>query len=309
MSVEHGAPVDAVMSAHTEGGTHYGEMGAIDYANAKHGPDGFAFLDPHFTQAIDGLDEGASVIDVGCGAGPWSVYAAEAGAGLVVGLDYQRGMLDQAQRAIVEADAVDRVHLVQADGATIPTPDGVFSLALSINVGCNLPITDTVNQSEGQRVGFEPHFTEMARVLEGGGRAVVTAPTSFGVVFTNGSRSTEMIDTSIQQALDTIGGSQDDKIIKTNLNELNDVYRATFAWRDGKWAVIKDESELVSGERIWRKLPGLTVPNFYHAEAEYIDAAQAAGFEVLEQTRAQFETEEERTMYNSTVSNNWALNM
>lgn len=303
MSAENGAPGAEFATAHREGGTNYGERGVAAYADARHGPDGFVFLDPHFTRVIDESGNDAAIIDVGCGAGPWSIYAAEKGAGLVVGLDYQGGMLDQAQGAIAKSDTADQISLVHADGAAIPTPDGSFSLALSINVGCNLPNTRFAKEGDETReVGFAPHFTEISRVLEEGGRAVVTAPTSFGVIFTDGSRSEEAVYGSIQQALETIGDSQDDEVIKSSLNELIDVYRATFAWRDGKWAVITDEQELEPGEKIWRKLPGLTVPNFYHSENEYIEAAQAAGLNVLEHDRAMFETEEDRLAYNSSAS-------
>lgn len=62
--------------------------------------------------------------------------------------------------------------------------------------------------------------------------------------------------------------------------------------------MITDESQLKSGEEIWRKLPGLTVPNFYHNESEYVQAAEEAGLKVIEVHHKLFETESERALYN-----------
>lgn len=287
--------IPASAKAHREGGTDYG-TNASKYATARHGPDGAQFLDPVFLRNLDNLN-GLNVIDIGCGAGPWAVYAANQGA-KVFGIDYQMGMLKNAKKAVTEADVDGKVILANADGAALPAANNEFSLALSINVGCNLPNTSTVNSRE---VGFEPHFQEMARVLKEGGQAVVTAPTSFGEVFTRGDKLETEVATAIQKELDKIGNSQDAAVIKSHLDKLDNVYRATFAWRNDKWVLITDESQLKSGETIWRKLPGLTVPNFYHHESEYVQAAEKAGLKVAEVHHKLFKTEFEREQYNNTV--------
>lgn len=291
--------------AHSQSGTEYG-ANVAKYATARHGPDGARFLDPVFLPNLDNLS-GQHIIDIGCGAGPWTVYAAKQGA-QVFAIDYQWGMLTNAKKAITEADFNNKVILANADGAALPAADNEFSLALSINVGCNLPNTSTVDidipekkLNYSKEVGFEPHFQEMARVLKQGGQAMVTAPTSFGEVFTRGDKSKAEVVAAIQNELDEIGNSQDSSVIKTHLDKLENVYRATFAWRDDKWVLITDESQLKSGEMIWRKLPGLTVPNFYHNENEYVQAAEKAGLKVTEVHHELFKTENEREKYNTSV--------
>ena len=156
---------------------------------------------------------------------------------------------------------------------------------------------------DGQKieVGFDKYFSEMARVLKGGGTGIVTAPTSFGEVFTSGRIPKEEAIKSINEALEKIGGNDDSKVIKEYLGKLDDIYRATFAKRDGKWTLIEDESLLQSGEEIWRKLPGLIVPNYYHVEQEYVDAFEKAGLNIVSTSRECFKTEEERLTYNSKV--------
>ena len=280
---------------HGELGTNYG-LDVAKYATARHGPDGAQFLDPVFLPKLENLG-GQHVIDIGCGAGPWAVYAANQGA-KVFAIDLQMGMLKNAKQSLTEADVNSKVILANADGAALPATDKEFSLALSINVGCNLPNTSAVNSRE---VGFEPHFQEMARVLKKDGQAVVTAPTSFGEVFTRGDKPKTEVITAIQKKLDEIGNSQDATVIKSHLDKLDNVYRATFAWRDDKWVLITDESQLKSGEVIWRKLPGLTVPNFYHHENEYVQAAEKAGLKVVEVHHQLFKTENEREQYNASV--------
>jgi len=298
--------MSVVPVAHSQSGTEYG-TNVAKYATARHGPDGAMFLDPVFLPNLDNLI-GQHVIDIGCGAGPWSVYAANQGA-KVFGIDYQMGMLKNAKKAVVDADTDSKITLANADGAALPAADNEFSLALSINVGCNLPNTSTVKVSDPEKsldyskeVGFEPHFKEMARVLKEGGRAIVTAPTSFGEVFTRGDKLKTEVVVAIQNELDEIGNSQDSSVIKMHLDKLENVYRATFAWRDDKWVLITDESQLKSGEMIWRKLPGLTVPNFYHNESEYVQAAEKAGLKVTEVHHKLFKTENEREHYNVSAS-------
>ncbi|OGE62709.1 hypothetical protein A2964_02995 [Candidatus Daviesbacteria bacterium RIFCSPLOWO2_01_FULL_40_27] len=291
---------------HKTSGTDYGEAAAKAYASAKHGPDGDAFLDPKFLPELDKLN-GKKVVDIGTGAGPWAIYAAEKGA-KVVALDLQAGMLTQAKGKIAESAMGNNIKMLQADGAALPL-DAESDTALSINVGCNLPNQSFVPLNEafvgrdGQKieVGFDKYFSEMARVLKGGGTGIVTAPTSFGEVFTSGRIPKEEAIKSINEALEKIGGNDDSKVIKEYLGKLDDIYRATFAKRDGKWTLIEDESLLQSGEEIWRKLPGLIVPNYYHVEQEYVDAFEKAGLNIVSTSRECFKTEEERLTYNSKV--------
>lgn len=108
----------------------------------------------------------------------------------------------------------------------------------------------------------------MARTLKPGGLAIVTAPASLGALFTDGTPA-ETLLARIENALR-----------EQTLAELKELYRATFALRDGRLTLVANGAELSPGEQIWRKLPGLAVPNRYHPEAVYLDEFLAAGFAV-----------------------------
>lgn len=299
-------------NAHKDTGTNWGEKGASTYAATRHGPDGAKFLDPFFTSHLRNLN-GHRIIDIGCGAGPWSVYASDHGARQVVAIDYQWPMVGKAKSEVLKAEVSSTVNLAQADGAALPTIGAVFSLAMSINVGCNLPkqsFLDNKFPSEDpqqREVGFNAHFTEMARVLEYGGRAVVTAPTSYGEIFTSGNKPKNKVLAEIQERLHAIGESNDPEVIKTELNKLDDVYRATFHWVNNRLTLVTNEDDLKSGEETWRKLPSLAVPNYYHNENEYVQSAKAAGLELVKEYHAMFENEEERAAYNLSVGKNKQL--
>ncbi|MGD8718426.1 MAG: class I SAM-dependent methyltransferase [Candidatus Zixiibacteriota bacterium] len=66
---------------------------------------------------------GKSVLDVGCGSGPYIVEALERGARRVVGVDVSDNMLELARGRAVEMGASERVELVRADFATWPPPE------------------------------------------------------------------------------------------------------------------------------------------------------------------------------------------
>src|SRR6185437_3569163 len=293
---------------HRFGGTDYSTHGINAYTKHRHGPDGAKFLDKPLKSLLRKIK--GRTADVGAGAGPWSIYAARHGASFVLAVDYQAGMTQQAQSVARNTGfSENKIFVAQADAAELPAVDGSFSTALSINVGCNLPETKTVESEivDSRRVGFNPHFTEMARVLNDGGKAIITAPTSFGEVFTNGKRPKEEVLNTINDKLEAIGESHDAHVIREQLNTLDDVYRATFAFREDRLVLITDEKELKSGEEIWRKLPGLTVPNYYHHEAEYQDAAEAAGLQLVTKQTKTFRNNFTRWAYNLTAGSNRKL--
>jgi len=287
---------------HTEAGTKYGKEGAKLYASVRHGPDG-VFLDPAFLPHISNL-HGEVVVDIGAGAGPWTIHAVENGAGRVIAVDYQMAMLENATTAIGERElnqpgVKDRISVIQADAAYLPIPSECCDKAISINVGCNLPNTQEV---DSKTVGFGPHFTEAIKVLKPGGEFVVTAPINFGTVFTDGSVTEAEVIIQIQEKLAAIPDHNDKQSVVDILKSFNRVYRATFAKRGEKWELITDEDQLTPGEDILRKLPGLVVPNRYHREDDYIEEAKSVGFEAKETVKMCFQTEEERTDYNARVA-------
>jgi SAM-dependent methyltransferase len=279
---------------HIAEGTKY-EKGSIKaYALKKHGPDGVIFLDPFFIPYITDL-KGQTILDAGCGAAPWSIVAAENGA-RVFGIDLQKNMIDIGLAAVKAVRLSHQITLEVGDVAALPYTPSFFDRAISVNVGCNLPSTTVLEG--GKKVGLGPHMYEIARVLKNQGMAVITAPASFGVVFTDGTSKDKVME-HIKKVLEEIKDSEDPSMIVSRLNELKEVYRATFARREGKLILITDEKELKAGEEIWRKLPGLTVPNRYHSESDYLQAFQDAELKLVQIYRPHFSDKKEREGYNA----------
>lgn len=67
--------------------------------------------------------EGASVIDIGCGPGHYSVALARAGAGRVLGLDFAPGMLKIAGEAATAAGVAELCTFALGDFLTYPIRD------------------------------------------------------------------------------------------------------------------------------------------------------------------------------------------
>ena len=171
---------------HTEAGTSYGDHGIDTYAKMRHGADGKLFLDPYFLPYLKET-EGQSLLDAGCGAGPWAIFAADHGA-MVYGIDIQENMIEKAKLAALEAKVEDKTRFEVGDVGHLPYPNDFFDKAISLNVGCNLP-------------SLESHIKELKRVIKKGGSALLTAPSSFGIVFTDGTHSDEKVIEHIHQLL------------------------------------------------------------------------------------------------------------
>lgn len=276
---------------HTKSGTSYGETGVKKYASVKHGPDGSLFLDPYFLPFIQNV-EGLKILDAGCGAAPWAIYAAKNGA-FVDGIDIQEHMITKGKEEALKAGLENRVTLRVGNVNILPYQNYLFDKALSINVGCNLPELNI-------------HLAELARVLKEKGRAIITAPASFDVVFTSGNRALPEIMKDIEEALNKIN-AHDPSSIKEHLSSMHDIYRATFIEDDGKLKLITNENDLDDGQTIWRKLPGMVVPNYYHSEYEYINEATKAGFNVVKIEKPKFSDENEFSEYNEKSSEEFKL--
>ncbi|MDX2112620.1 MAG: methyltransferase domain-containing protein [Alphaproteobacteria bacterium] len=101
--------------------------------------------------------EGAKLLDLGCGTGQFALESSHAGTRWqVLGIDWAHGMCQQAATVCRAAICADAHQLPLADGSM----DGVFS-SLMLQ-WCNAP----------QQV-----FLEMARVLKQGAAAILTVPT------------------------------------------------------------------------------------------------------------------------------------
>lgn len=104
------------------------------------------------------ISEGATVLDLGCGAGLDSLLAARrAPSGKVIGVDFSTSMLDRAHRAAAEA-AIENVRFEQTDAERLPIPSAAIDVAI-VNGIFNLnPFRESI-------------FRELARVLRPGGIA------------------------------------------------------------------------------------------------------------------------------------------
>lgn len=103
------------------------------------------------------IPEGATVLDVGCGAGLDSLVAAcrVGPGGRVTGVDFSAAMLARARQAAAEA-RVGNVDFKQVDAEQLPVADGTIDVVL-VNGIFNLnPARETI-------------FRELARVLRHGG--------------------------------------------------------------------------------------------------------------------------------------------
>ncbi len=282
--------IQAQELGHTSSGTQYGNESVLAYANNRHGPDGAIFLDPYFLRYLQNLDD-QIVLDAGCGAAPWAIYAAQNGA-RVYGIDVQEGMILLAQEAVKAANLEDRIDLTVGDVAELPYANDSFDRIISINVGCNLPST---TQSHGKAIGLGPHIKEMARVLKSGGLVVLTGPTCQDTAFTNGSLA---VKEKMQKALHLLPENPSSSEIVNSLKQLDDIYRASFVLNDGVLCQVTRETK--PGAEIWRKLPGLAVPNYYHPETEYLKEIEEAGLIVKECFRPRFSSHEELAEHNAT---------
>lgn len=263
---------------HIDNGTDYGDEGIDLYSQMKHGQDGALFLDPYFIPYLQNL-EGCTLLDAGCGAGPWSILAAKNG-GIVYGIDLQEGMIAKAKEAAQEAQ-IGNIHFEVGDIALLPYLENFFDRTISINVGCNLPC-------------LQPHLKELYRVLKPGGLAVITSPNSFGSIFTDGQLPHEEIRNSIKQSL-----IKDPSAFPQSMLGEKHLYRASFVKVSDKWTLIEDEREIKYGEPIIRRLPLMMIPNYYHPLEEYLDLFAKEDFLIKEVHTPHFFTEEDRLAYNA----------
>lgn len=288
---------NVIAANHEDRGTSYGLDGAASYATHKHGADGDILLDPYFIPFLE-QSSGLKLIDVGCGAGPWAIYAAKQEAHVTC-LDIQANMIQLAE---INADQenIDNIEFVIADAANLPYPTNSFERSISINVGCNIPTSQDTSK------GLAAHFNEIARVLKPYGKLIVTAPANFDVVFST-NQSSEQTLYQINEALNNIPNDVQAEDITAYLNQLDHVLRATFKLKDGQLMLVTDEKQLTPGDKIWRKIPGLTVPNFYHPESEYLEAAKKSGLTLVSSQKPKFISKQQWLAYNEGHTNDSGL--
>lgn len=261
----------------------------VKYSESNHGSDGALFLDKYFKPAIENLN-GKKVLDIGCGAAPWSIYAAKQD-GRVYGIDIQPEMIQAAKLKVVAEGLEEKVEVSVGDASALTYGDDFFDREISICVGCNLP--------EGV---FEKSFAEIARTLKKDGIAVVGTPYSLDVVFTNGSLSNDKVMLHINEVLGTLPDDPSQDIIVDKLSELTEILSGTFYIKNRRLSLVTDEKELQEGEKIWRKLPKPIVPNRYHSKESYLEAFRVNNLNVVQSFFPHFNSEDDRVAYNSLLT-------
>lgn len=278
---------------HTQKGTNYGKETANNYGKTTHIPDKQRFLSGLIETSLADLAVGSKVIDIGTGTAPWAIFTAKHQAVSVTAIDYQPEMVTQAQQIVSEAGLSNKIQVEQGDAAALNSDSEIYDLALSIQVGCNLP-----------QSSFPQHIKELTRVLKTNGKALITAPDSFGTIFYGGQESEDEILIKIKETLAKANENinLDAKTIQKYLSELSSINLATFAIRKGKLVFINDENTLQAGEEIWRKIPGgLTVPNYYHSVDQYKNEFKRNGLCIVKEYHSKFSSEDERNEFNQNL--------
>jgi SAM-dependent methyltransferase len=105
------------------------------------------------------IEEGSTVLDLGCGAGTDLLIAAQmvGPEGHVIGVDMTPGMLKLAMASAREMGVADRVELHESLIESLPLPDAEVDVVISNGVIDLIPDKDAV-------------FAEIDRVLKPGGR-------------------------------------------------------------------------------------------------------------------------------------------
>ena len=105
------------------------------------------------------IEEGATVLDLGCGAGTDLLIAAQmvGASGHVIGIDMTPAMLRVAAASAREMGVAERVELHEALIESLPLPDGEVDVVISNGVIDLVPDKEAV-------------FAEIDRVLKPGGR-------------------------------------------------------------------------------------------------------------------------------------------
>lgn len=277
-------------SAHTKQGTNYSKYGVKNYIFAPKWPHQEAFLVPTLMSYLQQL-QNKVILDVGCGGGYWAMIAATNG-GKVFGVDIQPQMIEEAKKIIANSNLNHKVILNTGDAADLPYSKNKFDLLLSINVACNLPLES-----------FEAHFYEIERVLKKNGRAIIVVPTSLDIVFTDGTMSKRQITNSINKVLSNINSNfnadSNPLAFQEPLNQLKEVLSATFTQNNNKLELVTNLSQLKEGQAIWRKLPNVIVPDFYHSHSFYLKSFAKVGLTIEKTITPKFGTKKERLKYNS----------
>ena len=109
---------------------------------------------------IDGLSEGARILDVGCGPGQQTIDLADLHRGSIVAIDTHRPYLDALRARTLEAGVAHRVHPLHASMFAVPLADGSVDAIWA--------------EGSIYIVGFERGLRAWKRLLKAGGCVAAT---------------------------------------------------------------------------------------------------------------------------------------
>jgi arsenite methyltransferase len=103
------------------------------------------------------IPEGATVLDLGCGAGLGTLIAAQrtGTTGKVFSIDFSEAMIDRAKKGTAECKYINITFIV-SDAEEIPLPDASIDVALVNGIFNLSPFREKI-------------FSQLARVLRNGG--------------------------------------------------------------------------------------------------------------------------------------------
>ena len=270
---------------HSFHGADYGTEGSSAYSASPSSFDRDKFLNPYFLPFLKNL-EGQILLDAGCGPAHFAIMAAREGA-KVYGIDINENMIISGLKCTLEANLVSKVSLDVGTVSWLPYRSAMFDRILSINVACNI--------SSGAVL---MHFQEMSRVLKKDGLAILTVPISLDIVFTHEVKNQKDVLAHIDQVLEQLPDNPVPSQIYSHLMKLQEVVNATFIIKKERLALVTDLSQLKPGQEIWRKLPVLVVPNYYHSEREYTSALAATDLKIEKVEKPHFINPKDRLAYN-----------
>ena len=128
---------------------------------------GTGFLSPggldEVARILEGQDiTGASVLDIGCGAGGIDIALVQNhGAGYVTGLDVEDPVLTQARALVADAGLGDQIGLIKVAPGRLPFPPGTFDVVFSKDSIVHIPDKPAL-------------MAEVYRVLKPGGRFIAS---------------------------------------------------------------------------------------------------------------------------------------
>jgi len=254
--------------------------------NNTNEPTKLAFFFPTIKKYLSSMAPGKIVLDIGCGTGDWTKYAAECGAKSVDGFDISEEMVKLSKQATV---GLNNVSICVGDVSSMPYDVERFEVALCFYITCVL-----------HKEAFIKNFAELYRVLVPGGKAVVLnlVRSAFDVMFLKENADQAIIQKTIETALASLPCYPTNQQINEALVDLYDVVLVTFALDStGYLYRVTDVNQLTNGQVVWIKTQIMVFPDYYYS-IDFIDEQIKAAGLCIDYIEHYF-TEERRVSYNN----------